>query len=80
MERGNTGSYETVKRFVRPLRRLQAQSEGTMTRFETPPGQQSQVDWGQSRVRFRDSFVVQHLFVLAHARMLAPELLLRVPQ
>ena len=63
-ERGYTGSYETVKRFVRPLRRLQAQSEGTLTRFETPPGQQSQVDWGQSRVRFRDDVVVQHLFVL----------------
>ena len=44
-ERGYTGSYETVKRFVRPLRRLQAQAEGTRRRFETPPGQQSQVDW-----------------------------------
>ena len=63
-ERGYTGSYETVKRFVRPLRRLQTQAEGTLTRFETPPGQQSQVDWGQSRVRFRDGVVVQHLFVL----------------
>ena len=30
---------------------MQAQAEGTLTRFETPPGQQSQVDWGQSRVR-----------------------------
>jgi len=63
-DRGYTGSYETVKRFVRPLRRLQAQGEGTLRRFETPPGQQSQVDWGQSQVRFRDGVVVQHLFVL----------------
>ena len=62
--RGYTGSYETVKRFVRPLRRLQAQAEGTLTRFETPPGQQSQVDWGQAKVRFRDGVIVQHLFVL----------------
>ena len=64
-DRGYAGSYETVKRFVRPLRRLQAQAEGTLTRFETPPGQQSQVeDWGQARVCFRDGFVAQHLFVL----------------
>ena len=48
-DRGYTGSYETVKRFVRPLRRLQAQAEGTLTRFETPPGQQSQIDWGVGR-------------------------------
>ena len=63
-DRGYTGSYETVKRFVRPLRRLQAKSQLTQRRFETPPGQQSQIDWGQTRVRFRHRLVVQHLFVL----------------
>ena len=63
-DRGYTGSYETVKRFVRPLRRLQAKSQLTQRRFETPPGQQSQIDWGQARVRFRERHVVQHLFVL----------------
>ena len=63
-ERGHSGSYETVKRFVRPLRRLQSQAEGTLTQFETPPRQQSHIDWGQARVRFRAGVVVQHLFVL----------------
>lgn len=63
-QRGYTGSYDSVKRFVAPLRAVQAQAERTQMRFETPPGWQSQVDWGQSRVYFRDRPVVQHLFVL----------------
>ena len=44
------GSYETVKRFVRPLREMQLHAAVTRTRFETPPGLQSQVDWGRARV------------------------------
>ena len=32
------GSYETVKRFVRPLRETQLHAAVTRTRFETPPG------------------------------------------
>ena len=52
-ERGFTGSYDVVKRFVAPLRVLEAAAEATQTRFETPPGLQSQVDWGQARVPFR---------------------------
>ena len=32
------GSYETVKRFVRPLREMQLHAAVTRTRFETPPG------------------------------------------
>ena len=42
------GSYETVKRFVRPLREMQLYAAVTRTRFETPPGLQSQIrslDW-----------------------------------
>jgi transposase len=51
--RGYRGSYETVKRFLASLRELQMAAEATQTRFETPPGQQSQVDWGQTQVSFR---------------------------
>src|SRR5215470_11934138 len=58
------GSYETVKRFVRPLRTAQMLAEGTMTRFETPPGVQSQIDWGTATVRFRQQPRVLHVFVL----------------
>ena len=35
------GSYETVKRFVRPLRAAQLHAAVTRTRFETPPGLQT---------------------------------------
>ena len=43
--RGYRGSYQTVKRFVSPLRK-EVDIEATM-RFETPPGRQGQADWGQ---------------------------------
>ena len=62
--RGFRGSYETVKRFVAPLRVLAAAAEVTQCRFETPPGQQSQIDWGQARVEFRPGAQGMHFFVL----------------
>ena len=62
--RGYRGSYDTVKRFVQPLREVAVQAERVLTRFETPPGWQSQVDWGQGRVYFGQRAVVQHFFVL----------------
>ncbi len=40
-----------MKRFVRPLRTAQLLAEGAVTRFETPPGAQSQIDWGTATVR-----------------------------
>jgi transposase len=59
------GSYETVKRFVQPLRTAATAADGTQTRFETPPGQQSQIDWGQAQVLFRRGDVRPvHFFVL----------------
>ena len=58
------GSYETVKRFVRPLRETQLHAAVTRTRFETPPGLQSQVDWGQARVWLGAQREVRHIFVL----------------
>jgi len=64
INRGYSGSYETVKLFVRPLRQVAGQAERALVRFETPPGWQSQVDWGEARVYFRSRPVIQHLFVL----------------
>lgn len=63
-QHGYRGSYDTVKRFVQPLRAVQMAADQTLTRFETPPGQQSQIDWGQAAVYFGARRVVQHLFVL----------------
>ena len=62
--RAYTGSYETVKRFVAPLREVQLQADRALVRFETSPGQQSQIDWGQVTVAFRTGRTVVHIFVL----------------
>ena len=61
-ERGYEGSYTTVKRFVRPFRG-EASREATV-RFETPPGKQAQVDWGQCWVEVAGRKMRVHLFVL----------------
>src|SRR5213593_704387 len=37
---GFRGSYQTVKRFVQPLRAAETLAERASVRFETPPGQQ----------------------------------------
>ena len=58
------GSYETVNRFVRPLREARLHAAVTRTRFETPPGLQSQIDWGQARIWFGTQREVRHIFVL----------------
>ena len=59
---GYTGSSQQVLRFVRPLR-LAAQPARATVRFETPPGQQAQVDFGQRRVWIADVEVTAHVFV-----------------
>jgi transposase len=63
-DRGYEGSYETVKRFVAPLRELQSLAALTQTRFETEPGHQSQIDWGESLIDFRRTRRKVHFFVL----------------
>lgn len=60
-ERGYSGSSQQVLRFVRPLR-VAARPQATV-RFETEPGQQAQVDFGQRRVWIADRPVVAHVFV-----------------
>lgn len=62
VERGFTGSSQQVLRFVRPLRVAARQQPGTL-RFETAPGQQAQVDFGQRRVWIADQPVQAHVFV-----------------
>lgn len=61
---GFAGSYETVKRAVAPLRELAAAGDACLTRFETEPGQQSQIDWGQCKTWFGERPVELHVFVL----------------
>jgi transposase len=53
----------TVERAVRPLRlALKAEARATV-RFETPPGKQLQIDFGEMRVPIGDEKTRVHLFV-----------------
>lgn len=63
-QRGYRGSYDTVKLFVRLLRAASLSAERAQIRFETSPGQQSQIDWGTATVPFRAQRRVIHVFVL----------------
>jgi len=62
LERGYRGGYDTVKRYIHPLRQ-EAQVEATV-RFETPPGRQAQVDWGHCWTVLGSRRVKIHLFVM----------------
>ena len=62
--RGYLGGYDTVRNAVRPLRRDAAAASLTQCRFETQPGEQGQVDWGQVRVQFANGLTTVHVFVL----------------
>ncbi|MEQ6335484.1 IS21 family transposase [Sphingobium sp. MK2] len=73
-ERGYTGGYSTVRDTVRALRPAGGGSPFAV-RFETPPGQQAQVDFAQFRVRFTsapDSVQIMWLFsmVLGFSRLI----------
>ena len=51
-ERGYTGGYTAVTDFLRDVR--PAANQGFEVRFETPPGEQAQVDFAQFHVVFTD--------------------------
>lgn len=63
-QRGYEGSYDTVKLAVRPLRADASLASLTQQRFETAPGQQAQVDWGEAKVRFATGITTVHIFVM----------------
>jgi transposase len=62
--RDYSGSYEMVKRWVRPLREKQSRLEAATVRFETAPGIQAQVDWGSTAMEIDSQLVRVHLFVM----------------
>ena len=62
-EHGIAVSLRTVERAVAPWRRdLEAAARATV-RFETPPGRQLQIDFGERRVEIAGERVRVHLFV-----------------
>ena len=62
-EQGIDVSLRTVERAVAPFRRLLTAEAKATVRFETPPGRQLQVDFGQRRVPIADERVRVYLFV-----------------
>jgi transposase len=63
-QRGFTGCYEVVKVAVRPLRETATVAAVTQMRFETAPGEQAQVDWGQVKVWLGAERTEVHVFVM----------------
>ena len=56
-------SLRTVERAVAPYRRLMAAEAKATMRYETPPGRQLQIDFGQSRVPVAGQVTRVFLFV-----------------
>ena len=61
---GFTGSYQQVQRYLKPFRAERKWAELATMRFETGPGEQAQVDYGQLRVWIGEELKTVHLFVL----------------
>jgi transposase/ribosomal protein S19 len=69
---GFTGTYQQVQRYLKPLRAKRRWSQLATVRFETDPGEQAQVDYGQLRVWIGEQPETVHLFVftLGYSRRL----------
>jgi transposase len=69
---GFTGGYLQVQRFLQPFRAQRKWSELATVRFETAPGEQAQVDYGQLKVWIGEQAETVHLFVftLGYSRRL----------
>jgi transposase len=62
-EKGLTVSLRTVERAVKGLRQSLAAEARATLRFETPPGRQLQIDFGETRASIGGALVKLHLFV-----------------
>ncbi len=60
---GFTGGYLQIQRFLQPLRAQRRWAAEATVRFETGPGEQAQVDFGQCAVWIDDRLPTVHLFV-----------------
>ena len=58
-----TGGYQQVQRALQPLRTARRWATRATVRFETGPGEQAQVDFGQLRVWIADVATPVHFFV-----------------
>lgn len=62
-EYGIRVSLRTVERAVKPFRRAKLVEENVVVRFETPPGRQMQIDFGQKKVCIGGEWIKVHVFV-----------------
>lgn len=62
--KGYAGTYSSVVKHIAPWRAAWRPEEEPTVRFETGPGQQSQVDWGQAWIYLGEERVKVHLFVM----------------
>ncbi len=62
-ERGVMASLRMIERAVAPLRQVLQAEARACVRFETPPGKQLQIDFGEMRVPIGGEAVRVHLFV-----------------
>lgn len=60
---GFTGGYQQVQRALQPLRTTRQWAARATVRFETGPGEQAQVDFGQLSVWIGDVVTPVHIFV-----------------
>jgi transposase len=69
---GFAGTYQQVQRAMQPLRADRAWATVATVRFETNPGQQAQVDFGQTHLWIGERLEVIHIFVftLGYSRRL----------
>lgn len=69
---GFDGTYQQVQRFVQPYRLRRDWARLATVRFETAPGEQAQVDFGQSKLWIGEKLERVHLFVftLGYSRRL----------
>ena len=69
-EQGHNVSERTVQRVVSSVRRERRAADVATARFETEPGEQMQIDFGEKRVRIAGAVVVVHLMaaVLGYSR------------
>ena len=62
-DEGFTGGYQQVQRALQPVRTTRRWAARATVRFETAPGEQAQVDFGQLRVWIADVETPVHFFV-----------------
>lgn len=61
---GFTGGYQQVQRALQPLRTTRQWAARATVRFETGPGEQAQIDFGQLQVWIADVETPVHFFVV----------------